>query len=238
MCKLKIICWIAVIFFTNGVYAQTFQLKTENYPPFNMANDQGDIVGVSTEIVKRLFQRANIKYEMELLPWQRAYSLALKENDHAVFSTTRTTEREALFKWVGPIIGNNWIFLKKEDKDIQINSLEDAKKYNVGGYSGDAVSLYLESQGFKIDYVTKDYLNARKLDHDRIDLWATGQLLGPYYAKENNVHCLEEAFVFKETVMAIAFNLSTDDAIINKLNSELSKMYQDGAIERIRSKFR
>ena len=238
MHQFKIVCWAAVLLFSGNLFGQTIQLKTENYPPFNMDDGSGSIIGVSTEIVKRLFRRANVKYEMELLPWQRAYKLALENEDHAVFSTTRTAERENLFKWVGPINPNNWVFLKKEEKEFKISSLEDAKRYRVGGYSGDAVALFLEGQGFEIDYVSKDYLNAKKLDHERIDLWATGQLLGPYYAKENDVHCLEEAFVFKETIMSIAFNKDTDDALIDKLNSELALMAKEGVIEQIRSKFR
>ena len=87
-------CWVFYILFSSGLHAQTFQLKTENYPPFNLGDSDGEIIGISSEIVKTLFKRADVKYEMELLPWQRAYRLALEEADHAVFSTTQTTERQ------------------------------------------------------------------------------------------------------------------------------------------------
>ena len=127
--------------------------------------------------------------------------------------------------------------LKKNSKDININSLDDARNYVVGGYKGDAIALYLESQGFEIEYVSKDFLNARKLDRERIDLWATGHLLGPYYAKENGVFNLEVAFVFKETVMSLAFNKNTDDKIISRLNRKLDKMKTKGVIGRIEAKY-
>lgn len=229
--------WAIFFLFSNSLSAQTFQLKTENYPPFNLSNSNGDIIGISSDIVKALFKRANVKYEMELLPWQRAYSLALEQGDHAVFSTTQTIEREPLFKWVGPIVDNTWVFLKGPGSNIELTSLEDAKKYRVGGYRGDAVALFLEAKGFEIDYVSKDYLNARKLARGRIDLWATGQLLGPYYAKENGIHCLQEAFTFNETIMSIAFNINTDDQIISKLNRTLEVMKSQGVIERIKGKY-
>jgi polar amino acid transport system substrate-binding protein len=232
------VCWIFYILFSSGLNAQTFQLKTENYPPFNLGNSDGEIIGISSEIVKVLFKRADVKYEMELLPWQRAYRLALEEADHAVFSTTQTTQRQPLFKWVGPIVDNNWVFLKRANSNIILKELDDAKKYRVGGYRGDAVALYLESKGFRIDYVPKDYLNSRKLDRGRIDLWATGQLLGPYYAKENGVENLEEALIFNQTIMSIAFNINTDDAIISKLNAELELMKSQGDLDRIKDKYR
>jgi len=239
MFRMKYSLLIFIVIFAGSLSAQTFQLNTENYPPFNMNDDQGKIIGISTEIVETLFKRAKVKYKLSLLPWQRAYGEALEKEGFAVFSTTRTTEREPLFKWVGPIVENNWVFLKKtKNKKIVVDGLRKARRYSIGGYHGDAVALFLESKGFDIDYVSKDYLNARKLDRGRIDLWATGQLLGPYYAKENDIHGLEEAFVFKKTVMAIAFNINTDDAIINKLNTELRKMVKEGLVERIKAGYK
>ena len=235
---LNLLFSICLYGFSVFAQAQTIQLKTENYPPYNLADKNGKIVGISTEIVERLFARANVAYKMELLPWTRAYDLALNNNDHAVFSTTQTEAREPLFKWVGPITANNWVFLKNADNEIEVNSLEDAKKYRIGGYRGDAVSLYLESQGFTIHYVNKDYLNARKLDRGRIDLWATGQLLGPYYARENNVWNIEEVMTFRETIMSIAFNKDTSDEIINRLNQELDLMESEGVIDQINSKYK
>ena len=234
----KVILAIFLCSFSVLTQAQTIKLKTENYPPYNLADADGNIVGISTEIVETLFARASVPYEMEVLPWQRAYGLALEESDHAVFSTTRTEAREPLFKWVGPITANNWVFLKKGGSDVVVNTLEDAKKYRVGGYRGDAVSLYLESQGFTIDYVNKDYLNARKIDRDRIDLWATGQLLGPYYARENGVWNLEEVMTFRETIMSIAFNKNTSDDLVNKLNQELALMVSEGVLDQINSKYK
>lgn len=231
-------CWSFCLLISAGLHAQTFQLKTESYPPFNFADSNEKVTGISSEIIEALFKRAGVKYDLELLPWQRAYRLALEENDHAVFSTTQTTERQALFKWVGPIVDNNWVFLKRANSNIVLKNLEDAKKYRVGGYSGDATAIYLESKGFKIDYVPKDYLNARKLDRGRIDLWATGQLLGPYYAKENGVANLEEALIFNETIMSVAFNIETDEEVIRTLNLELEAMRNDGALEAIKNKYR
>ena len=220
-----------------NVYAEKISLTTENYPPFNMRSKDGSITGISTDIVKELFSRAGVDYEMHFLPWQRAYGKALKEENSAVFSTTRTPEREELFKWVGPIVENNWVLLKKKDSDISLSSLEDAKKYKVGAYSGDATSLFLESEGFKVKNVAKDEKNVLKLQSGRIDLWATGHLLGPYYAKQQGVSGLEPALVFKKTIMSLAFNKSVDDALINKLNTELKKMVAEGVTEKIKSKY-
>ena len=218
-------------------HAQTITLTTENYPPFNMEGEGSTIIGVSTEIVETLFKRAGVDYTMELLPWQRAFTMALEEPNTAVFSTTRTAERESKFRWVGPIAENNWVFLAREHNNIELNNLEEAKAYRVGGYQGDAVALYLEDQGFELDLAPRDNLNALKIQRDRLDLWATGHLLGPYQAKQMEVTGLEPVLTFRETIMSIAFNINTDPALVQKLNDELELMRSEGVFEEIQAKY-
>lgn len=208
-------------------------LTTEEYPPFNMSTVSGRITGYSVDVVKEMFRRADLEYDMEMLPWQRAYNLALDTEGYGVFSTTRTEARENLFQWVTPVAYNNWVFLAKRSSNIRITSMEDAKQYRVGGYRGDAAALYLEGLGFKLDLVSRDELNALKLDRDRIDLWATGHLLGPFYAKKHEVPGLEPVMTFRETVMGIAFNKDMPKEIVDKLNETLTIMYSDGTIDKI-----
>ena len=219
----------------NPGYAQTIHLKTEIYPPFNMSAEDGDIIGISTEIVEQLFKRAGVDYTLELLPWQRAFGMALEEENTAVFSTTRTAERESKFRWVGPIAENNWVFLAKKSRGISVANLEVAKSLRVGGYQGDAVALYLADQGFDLDLAPRDNLNVLKIDRDRIDLWATGHLLGTYTAKQNGVGGLVPVLTFRETIMSIAFNINTDQALIDNLNAELEAMNAEGVILNIQS---
>ena len=135
-------------------------LTTENYPPFNMQDEaSGRIVGISTDIVRALMVRAGQSYRISFLPWQRAFNDALTRPSTCVFSTTETPERLPKFRWVGPLVTNNWTFFGRPDTTIRIDSLNDAKQFTVGGYKGDAVALYLESQGFNQDLAAFDHLN-------------------------------------------------------------------------------
>lgn len=233
-----------VIFQSTFVYSQTLHLVTENYPPFNMSkdgsptvNNEEGITGISTDIVKTLFDRAGIDYTMVLYPWKRAYDMALKKKDYGVFSTTLTPERKDLFKWVGPIVMNDWVFLAKKSQKIKINNIEEAKKYHVGGYSGDATAIFLENHGFKLQLAKLDSLNAKKLDKGRIDLWATGRLLGAHFAKEEGVGGFEEVFAFKKVMMSLALNKDTSDVIVDKLNKTLQAMVDDGTVEAIHQRY-
>lgn len=220
----------ALSFAGPGLAARELVLTTENYPPFNMQDESTKrVVGISTDIVREMMRRAKVGYTIKYLPWQRAYAMALKEEDTCVFSTTETPERMALFKWVGPLVNNNWTFFGRENSDISLESLDDAREYVVGGYKGDAVALFLEGQGFTLDLASHDRLNPGKLAAERFDLWATGDNLGPYLAREAGV-VIKPIYSFQETVMSLACNKSVPDEQVDRLNAILKEMREDGTI--------
>lgn len=218
--------------------AETLEVLTEDYPPFNMQGTENKPVGLSTEIVEELFKRAGVDYKIKLLPWKRAYEQTLHSTNTALYSTTRTPERETLFKWVGPLVSNNWVFFAKADSAIKVASLEEAKAFSVGGYYGDAAADYLTAQGFsKLQLAPNDRSNAKKLDAGRIQLWATGEYLGPYLAALEKAAVPKAIYTFRETQMSLAFNKSAPDELIKKLNDTLEVMRQEGVIDAINRKY-
>lgn len=215
------------------------KLVTESYPPFNMLARNGKVTGIGTELVQMMLERNGITSQTELLPWSRALHKAQTEANTGVYVITRTPQREKLFKWLDtPLIKLRWVFLAKADSDISISSLEEAKQYRVGGYNSDAAAMYLEEQGFKLDWVRKDTLNVQKLARGRIDLWPTSHIVGPYVARQEGIGPVKELFTFKEVEMGLALNLDTPTSLLIALDKTLREMHQDGTVERIIKKYR
>jgi len=96
-------------------------------PPSISRSKEGKITGQSSEIVQEILSRLNLKIDIQLIPWNDGYGLALSEPDVILYSTFRTAEREELFQWVGPIGADEFLFYALEGSDITIRSLEDAK---------------------------------------------------------------------------------------------------------------
>jgi polar amino acid transport system substrate-binding protein len=223
-------------------YSSTqFNVVTENYPPFNMEVDS-KIKGISTEIIEELFKREKIEYKIEIFPWARSFKMASEESNTVVYSTTRTPDREKNFKWVGPLVQNDWVLFGKPGSTLKISNLDDAKKYVVGGYNGDATAEYLLSQNFikgkNLLLATNDKQNALKLAEGKIDLWATGSQIGFWLAKQESVGKIVPLFTFKQVDLYAAFNLQTDTALIKKLNATLSHMRRDGFIAKVYGKYK
>ncbi len=245
--KTKVCCWLGILFLFlgNTASAETLNLVTEDYPPFDMrvngqptGNPDDPLTGIAVDIVSELFKRAEIGYTLKIYSWERAYKMALEMPGYGVFCTFRTPERESLFQWVGPLADNNWVFMAKKSRNIKLASLEDARKYRIGNYRGDAIGEFLEKEGFPVAYVSFDHLNARKLDGEKIDLWAAGSFVGPYLAKREGISSLETVFQIKEHSMFLALNKAVSPDTVAKLNKHFQEMKADGTVDKIYSKYR
>ncbi|VVN76077.1 substrate-binding periplasmic protein [Pseudomonas fluorescens] len=219
-------------------------LLTENFPPYNMAKNgknfaqDENINGIAVDIVREMFKRAQINYSLTLrFPWERIYKLALEKPGYGVFVMARLADREKLFKWVGPIGPDDWIMLAKADSKISLESLQQARKYKIGAYKGDAIAETLTKQGLAPVVVLRDQDNARKLVNGQIDLWATGDPAGRYLARQDGVTGLKTVLRFNSAELYLALNKNVPDEVVNKLQAALDQLRQEGVVDDIMARY-
>lgn len=212
-------------------------LTTEAAAPSSMP-DGGRVVGVATDKIRVAMERAGVRYDITLLPWKRAYTEALQRHDACVYSTTRTAEREALFKWIGPTDVGQWVLMGRADRAWRIASLEDARGLRIGTYHGDARDSYLRSRGFLVDAAPSDLLNPPKLLQGRIDLWAASLRAGSDALATNGWDKLiVPVFVFNPVKVYLACNPAVPDALVKRLNAEFETMERDGSARAIERRY-
>jgi polar amino acid transport system substrate-binding protein len=219
-------------------------LLTENFPPYNMAKNgknfaqDENINGIAVDIVREVFKRADISYSLTLrFPWERIYKLALENPGYGVFVMARLPEREKLFKWVGPIGPDDWVMLAKADSHITLDSLEQARRYKIGAYKGDAIAETLAKQGLKPIVVLRDQDNAKKLVNGQIDLWATGDPAGRYLARQEGVSELKTVLRFNSAELYLALNKDVPDDVVARLQAALDTLRKEGAVDAIMARY-
>lgn len=219
-------------------------LLTENFPPYNMANNgknfaqDENINGIATDIVREMFKRADITYSLTLrFPWERIYKLTLEKPGYGVFVMARLPDREKLFKWVGPIGPDDWIMLAKADSNITLETLNEARKYKIGAYKGDAIAETLAKQGLAPIVVLRDQDNAKKLVDGQIDLWATGDPAGRYLARQEGVSGLKTVLRFNSAELYLALNKNVPDETVSKLQAALDQLRKEGVVDDIMARY-
>lgn len=230
-------CAISLLLASARLAAADLYITTENSPPFNMQQGQ-QIVGSATDKVRELMARAGIGYRIELLSWLRAYTLAQHTPDTCVYSTTRTPERESLFKWVGPLSVNDWVFFGVAGHAFKLAGIEDARPLRIGTYNGDVRDVYLRAHGYNVEAVQNDISNPRKLLLNRIDLWASSSSTGSTMVAENGwTGRIVPLLTFNTVELYLACNPAVPDATIRLLNQTLQKMNRDGTSKSIDRKY-
>jgi polar amino acid transport system substrate-binding protein len=212
-------------------------VSSENAPFAYTAKGSGKIVGVSTDLLAEAFSRAGLTPSVEIYPWARAYMMAKNLPETCVFPVTRLAEREAHFRWVGPLSNNKWVLFARADFQGVIIQLSDAGRYAIGGLIDDGPSVFLKAQGLAVDLAGDNRANVKKLGMGRVQLWATGLERGRILAEEMGMHDLKPVFLIKEVAHYMACEPSISGKTIDGLNKALDTMRADGAAQRIMDKY-
>ncbi|WP_228893878.1 substrate-binding periplasmic protein [Pseudoduganella aquatica] len=233
---------LAMFFSAAQAYAgppETLFIAGEHSPPASWK--EGELVtGRETDKVRELLARAGVPYQIDILPWKRAYTMAQRQPNTCVYSTSRTPEREQQFKWIGPTDEAEWVFIGRTDHSFPLRTLEDARPLRIGTYNGDARDEFLRARGFNVEPVQNDASNPKKLLLGRIDLWAIGMragsnVLAQFPAIERGE--LAPLLSFHKVKVYLACNPALPDALADKMNAALDSMRRDGTFIRLERKY-
>lgn len=238
--KLAINIFLVLLFLTNLVCAQELTIITEEYPPLS-SKKEDVFTGSSVEVVREILRRLNHPDNIKMLPWARGYNLLTTLPNVVLFSTARTKERESLFHWVGPLCISRNGFYKKKGAGIKIHSLEDAKRVgSIATYKEDAREQMLKMWGFtNLDSSNSAASNLKKLLSGRVDLWFYDNIGLSLLVKEVGADPTDIKLVYPvvEVGLYIAFSKETSKKIVEKWQTTLNDMKQDGTFEKISRKW-
>lgn len=235
---------ITMFFISSASFAGSnieapIKLMTEIFPPFQYKH-KDKVIGISSDIVNAIQKELEVDNEIETHLWSEAKEIIDNHENTALFSMLRTPERESDYKWVGPLSTMKLVFFKKKGSKITLNNIDDAKKIKrIGVTKGVANFEMLSNQGFRnLDVLTdfEDEENIRKLVDGEIDLWPTLLMSGLYNARlqglAGEIEPIRDVIAFSGDLY-IAFNIQTDDKIIQKWQSAFDKLKKEHVIDEI-----
>jgi polar amino acid transport system substrate-binding protein len=212
-------------------------IEAEISPPESEQVD-GEMSGITGEMLKRALARAAVSATISPVPWQRAYSDALANPMTCAYPTSVTDERLPLFKWVGPLTRNDWVLVGTTDADIKLDRVEDAKRYRIGVYQGDArEAFFRDAGGYQIESVNSNELNLTRLEAGRIDLWAAS-VYTVWYERQRGVTNLRVVLPFRSVTLSLACNKAVPDEIVARLNQAVAGLIADGTAAVIEAPYR
>jgi len=233
--------WLCVMSMCSTAHSQQKQLliTTETATPFHMSYDDGKtIVGSIADKIHEMLRRSQIPYSMEIMSWNRAFELARTQPDTCVYETARTPEREAEFKWVGPIAKGDWGIYGSPDKVGKITRLSDLKDATIGGYLGDALGEYLAQKGYHVINSFDDEITLRNFLIGRLDYWTSDTSQAPLLIAHNSAKDkVKLLFTYGSSEYYLACNLKVSDEWIELMRAKLKEIKADGTEAKIDARY-
>ena len=234
--KIIFIVGIVALLSSAATAGDRLMILTEENPPFNFTQD-GLLTGSSTAIVRRILARLGLPDDVQMLPWARAYHLALSRPNVILFSTARIPERENLFSWVGPLYNIRFGFYARKGSGLCIYNLEDVRKVKaIATYRNDVREQLLLAQGFtNLDRSKSPVSGLKKLVSGRADLWFYSDLGAPEIATSAGIDPdrIELVLPFKEYEIYIAISRGTPSGLVKQWREALAALKRDGSFDQI-----
>ena len=169
-----VLCLSCLLGFSSAVVAQSLTILTEDDPPAQYLDANGELAGFTVELVREIQKRVGNNDKIQVVPWARAYRMIETEPNVVVFLMSRTAERNELFNWVGPVMETEFGLYAQAKSTLRLASLEEAKAVKrIGVYRGDVRDQILSNAGFtNLERTYTIVQNVKMLMAGRIDLYA------------------------------------------------------------------
>lgn len=212
----------------QSISARDLTYITEQYPPFNF-QENGKLQGISVDLLEKVWEKMGLdlnKSIIKILPWTEGYQNVLDEKDTVLFAMARSPQREQLFKWAGPIAPFKTVIFAKKDRNIQIVSSEDLKKYKIGVIRDDNAIQMLSDNGIKEEDLIIENTSTPIIDmleNGSLDAWAHGEIAGLWLIQQsgNNASDFSKPYVLGLTDAYYGFNKETPDSIVQSFQQAL-----------------
>jgi ABC-type amino acid transport substrate-binding protein len=215
---------------------EAFKAVTANLPPYSI-KDNLDEPGFSYELLTEMGRRAELKIDMEFLPWRRALAVAKETPNTLLFTVARMPDREREYSWLVDMIEHDVVFVTTK---APIDSVEQAKPLSVSAVPGSPQERELKQANIRYIDALEDPIRAAKmLERGRIDAWYTFDLRAAYVWKKNGFPAA--SLVFGKSLrierMYLAGHKDMSPVIKDRLQAAYDSLVRDGTYKNLFHKY-
>ncbi len=192
---------------------------------------------MAVELTRQIQQQLSSDEKIEVLPWLRAYNIALSQPNVILFTLAHTEERAKIFNMLGPIAsGQIAIFTRtnfSQDKIILENLKQNLR---IGTHRGTIFHITLELLGFKkIVPVNSPVSGVKMLMSNRIDAYCDDDLaIAELFRRAGYPHdSYKKILPLASSEFHIAFFKGTSLTTMQAWSEALTKIKQNGEFNRI-----
>ncbi|MCF5709649.1 transporter substrate-binding domain-containing protein [Pseudomonas syringae] len=223
-------------------WAEPYQVVTEVWAPYNY-EENGQLTGMTTEIVQAIMAVNANDFKIVLAPSMRASHTLRMRPKTIMYSMFRTPQREALYKWVGPIVEES-IHPYQLATSPPITSLEQLLHVpQITTRHAGLLPDMLESLGFKnLDKSATESVQLYRmlLNHRTAIIIGDTDAGVAYQSRQLNIApgtLRQIPIELYRSSLYIAFSRDCEDELVASWASALETLRQSGELERIQRRY-
>ena len=214
----------------------TLYVVTENVYPMNYLDQQtGEVKGFAADYIRDVLAKAKIDYQLEILPWSRAYNTALSRPNVLVFGLARTESREDKFIWLTELI--NFEFYLYGFKSIRDQIVTEDDNYldsRIGVIRDDFNHTEMELAGYRNLFPADGHTHmANLLKRRRVDFIVTSSVNLQYFGIKDELNFKDlfraKKLDFLNVPIFYALSKETNPQIIARLQLAIKALEDDPA---------
>lgn len=223
--------------------AEPYRIVTEEWAPYNY--QQGDqLTGMATDIVRAIMTLTGDGFDITVVPSMRATHALVSRPNTIMYSMFRTPEREALYKWVGPIAEESIYPYQLAGAATPVNSIEQLRQApQITTRHAGLIPQMLEAQGFT--NLDKSATSSQQL-YRMLLAGRTGLIIGDtdagvaYYSAQLGIDpgtLRRVPVALYRSALYIAFSKDSDDAKVAAWATALDQLRASGELARIQQRY-
>lgn len=239
--KLLIPIVLVTVFVTSVApsNAQSIRLATGEWIPFTSENMEH--YGKFSERVSIVLKEMGVSFGYVFYPWNRCYDSVLKGKVWAAFPYSFTAERAEKVWFTDALSCSKTVFFyyqnPKTPEKFIYDSLEDLKRYKLGGVRGYFYESLFNKAGLSVDYVNKEIGALEKLKLLRVDLVPVNDMVGWNLIYANfpeeiqNFRVVDKPLSVSPLRLIVSKDYPGSEALLERFNMALKIAIEKGQIE-------
>ncbi|WP_070963295.1 substrate-binding periplasmic protein [Vibrio sonorensis] len=241
MAKFRVLL-IALVLTLSSPTLATLTVMTEDFPPFGYINKDEQLTGIAVEMVQFVMKELELEQEIQVLPWSRAMKRIETQSNMVLFSVARTEEREAKFRWVGPLLSDGVYFYHRSTSTQPTRLFSDAKTWDhIAVTDSYPEHAFLENHGFTNLWLTSNPSeNVRLLIGGRVDAFVAGEFAVPNLLSKQNIamsSVKNSGIKLFDVDLYIAFSKDTPQTLLDSWQVALDKLKKSPEFTKIRQRY-
>lgn len=200
----------------------------------------GEARGLYPVLIKEIFNRMEVSLEIKALPWKRALFYA-DSGLMGIAGVYKTEERLKKYDFSDELFNEVIVIYTLIDEQFEYKEINDLLGKKIGiirGWSyGEEFDLYSSKKLFKVEEVSTDEQNFKKLFNKRLDCFLIVKEAGELILKRNPIFkksmiSLKKVFLVNPTYLIFPKSLNKVE-LLNKFNDELMKLKKSDKYNRL-----